>query len=471
MSKSFKNKIKLNDIVSVKDFGAVGDGSTDDTSAINTAITYIDSLGGGTVLFPAGTYATSTGITLGNGSNSAPSTIHNKITLKGAGYGSSSGVINQQINGASRILYTGTTSATAAVLTLAGPMYGVCIEDLALDCAAKAGRGLIVNHVTQGTFRRVSARNYTTKGFDLTTRTGFPTGCAFGCADNRFYDCYGWLDDASLSAATIQGISLSSGVSTGTSLVSQPDSARNVFIGGTFMYGTTATSYGAWLSGADNNSMLEVEFYPYGGSTSGYDVYFNQWAASGDFPLENYFANLGMTRGISGNSGVGSSNGNTFFPFPTSDGATFPPALTCASGVNHLGQTFVTGVQAYRGRQISQFTSQSDKTTTSATMVDVTGYSITINNCMAASKFLVEYQIRALQATAGTGRFQIVVDGSGQGATYSDIGATGYNGSVTGKILMSGLAAGSHTFKVQFMSDGTHTLHAINGTLTVQELY
>jgi len=47
---------KLRDTVSVKDFGAKGDGITDDTAAINAAVTYANSLGGGTVTFPAGTY-------------------------------------------------------------------------------------------------------------------------------------------------------------------------------------------------------------------------------------------------------------------------------------------------------------------------------------------------------------------------------------------------------------------------------
>jgi hypothetical protein len=44
--------------VNVKDFGAVGDGVTEDTTAINAAITYVNGRGGGEVFFPAGTYLT-----------------------------------------------------------------------------------------------------------------------------------------------------------------------------------------------------------------------------------------------------------------------------------------------------------------------------------------------------------------------------------------------------------------------------
>lgn len=46
---------KLRDIVSVKDFGATGDGTTDDTTAIQAAFDAVKVAGGG-VFFPAGTY-------------------------------------------------------------------------------------------------------------------------------------------------------------------------------------------------------------------------------------------------------------------------------------------------------------------------------------------------------------------------------------------------------------------------------
>lgn len=53
---------KLSEIISVKDFGAVGDGVTDDTAAIQAAINSLSS--GGVVEIPAGTYKTTAAIEL-----------------------------------------------------------------------------------------------------------------------------------------------------------------------------------------------------------------------------------------------------------------------------------------------------------------------------------------------------------------------------------------------------------------------
>lgn len=47
---------KLDDFFNVKDFGAVGDGATDDSTSINNAIEAVNVAGGGRIHFPAGTY-------------------------------------------------------------------------------------------------------------------------------------------------------------------------------------------------------------------------------------------------------------------------------------------------------------------------------------------------------------------------------------------------------------------------------
>ncbi len=57
---------KLRETVSVKDFGAVGDGVTDDTAAIQAAINK-QNISGGRVFFPAGTYKLNSHVTVSGG--------------------------------------------------------------------------------------------------------------------------------------------------------------------------------------------------------------------------------------------------------------------------------------------------------------------------------------------------------------------------------------------------------------------
>lgn len=65
---------KANSIVSIEEFGAVGDGVTDDTLAIQSAISHVESLGGGEVTIPFGVYKyTSVNI------------IKKNVTVKGSG--------------------------------------------------------------------------------------------------------------------------------------------------------------------------------------------------------------------------------------------------------------------------------------------------------------------------------------------------------------------------------------------------
>lgn len=47
---------KMREIISVKDFGATGDGTTDDTASCQEAIDAVKAAGGGSVYFPSGTY-------------------------------------------------------------------------------------------------------------------------------------------------------------------------------------------------------------------------------------------------------------------------------------------------------------------------------------------------------------------------------------------------------------------------------
>lgn len=68
---------RLQDSVSVKDLGALGDGVTNDAPAINAAIAWMVGNGGGTLLFPPGTYICNAAIVInGSGSRQNSANIH-----------------------------------------------------------------------------------------------------------------------------------------------------------------------------------------------------------------------------------------------------------------------------------------------------------------------------------------------------------------------------------------------------------
>lgn len=109
---------KLKEWVSVKDFGAVGDGVTDDTSAIQSAI---DSIVGGTVHFPVGTFLIS-----------APIQLRRGVMLQGAG------PFDTRANASTKILLkSGSNCAMlqtpAAALGQAEATHFMALENLLFD--------------------------------------------------------------------------------------------------------------------------------------------------------------------------------------------------------------------------------------------------------------------------------------------------------------------------------------------------
>ena len=82
---------RLQDATSVKDFGAEGDGTKDDTDKINACIDWVGQNGGGTVYFPPGTYMVELKGTKGDGTNSwhqcALKVNYDNVHLVGAGQG------------------------------------------------------------------------------------------------------------------------------------------------------------------------------------------------------------------------------------------------------------------------------------------------------------------------------------------------------------------------------------------------
>jgi hypothetical protein len=126
--------LKLKDVVSVKDFGAVGDGVTDDTAAIQAAV---DANQSGMVLFPAGEYKCSATIILtdtnGHNFQGILSGANATITFTNAGASTDTDAAMQHgfrayplTNGAGGDV-TGMRDVVIEGLRITGPLHGACV--------------------------------------------------------------------------------------------------------------------------------------------------------------------------------------------------------------------------------------------------------------------------------------------------------------------------------------------------------
>jgi hypothetical protein len=123
---------KIGETISIKDFGAIGDGSADDTVALQAARDYLADLATAgselpTLLFPAGIYKYSV----------SPNWAINKISL--------------QTEGEVRMRYTGTGNAFI-IDGIGQAMYGLYFSRFIIEAPATAGHGVYIRVVQHSTF-------------------------------------------------------------------------------------------------------------------------------------------------------------------------------------------------------------------------------------------------------------------------------------------------------------------------------
>jgi hypothetical protein len=145
---------KLAETISVKDFGALGNGIANDSVAVQNAWNAVKSSGGGILYFPPGTYLIN--IT-GLGSDN--------VSLLGTGTAS---IINSYAANSFAVKYDG-----------GYPAYGLVIKDLVFSDASNA-------QTKQGLYINVGSNVY----FDNVTFNGFGIGlCLNGTIENTFVRC------------------------------------------------------------------------------------------------------------------------------------------------------------------------------------------------------------------------------------------------------------------------------------------
>ena len=134
--------------LNVRNYGATGDGTTDDTTAINAAIAALIAAGGGVLYFPAGTYKTTAALT----------TISVPALIRGDGT-----TTNDDTTEVGVSLIT-STSATAVMFDVTANV--ARFESIGLQCTAAtptAGAGIYVHGAIVG--QRVDYENVRVRGF------------------------------------------------------------------------------------------------------------------------------------------------------------------------------------------------------------------------------------------------------------------------------------------------------------------
>ena len=174
---------KLQESVSVKDFGAVGDGVTDDTAAIQLALNAVPAVGGN-VFIPAGTYKlTGTGLTF---------LLKSKATIYGAGMGATildGSAVTGGTPNAIIVLGYASSAPSPAVL------HDVTLQDLSIKGSGSATTGNIVNYrgINNIMFERLEVYNGYKEGIYCDGSTDSFHGLTV--KDCYFHDCYAILSN------------------------------------------------------------------------------------------------------------------------------------------------------------------------------------------------------------------------------------------------------------------------------------
>jgi hypothetical protein len=320
---------------SVKWFGATGDGTTDDSTAIQKAIDLVRD-----IYFPQATYAVGTRLQVGNGTSSSVST-KNGYNLRGSTAGTTS-VETGPVIQPTRLKWIGSTFNS--ILRIDGPMVGCNIEGILFDCNNISGsNGIHTRHMMLSTWQDVVVTNNTGTGIIHESYPTFP-GSVQGANKNTF-------TNIRVVGCGSQGSGIRIGNTAGTS-GDVLDVAQNVWINCHFERdGTHAPAFSVWLGFTDNITFIETVITASGGAL-GVGVYVQEPTGGtlNTFPDEVLFLNCPILDGFVASGTWTPSGGIVCYPYPTGDGEPIPtsPYIRGATFKNK----YFNGLQLYGGSVI-----------------------------------------------------------------------------------------------------------------------
>lgn len=167
---------RFGDEKNVKDFGAAGDGSTNDTAALTAALAAVDAITDGVLVLPAGTFMVS------------QSSWFGILTIRGAGMGKTI------------IKLRSALQSTDGFISISGASSRIIVEDLTIDGDNLTWRCVRVHPGVDIKFERVEVKNA------LGSNTATSTTCGICVNGNgRFKFLNGWVHDITATANSIIG--------------------------------------------------------------------------------------------------------------------------------------------------------------------------------------------------------------------------------------------------------------------------
>ena len=317
-----------NGSVTAEQFGAKGNGSFDDTSALTNLIA--NAYGKYRArLTPGKNYVISSTLNIGNGTSSAVSTL-NGLILEGVG----SGAVPTEVSPATypvEITWNGTIGGT--MMQVNGPVWGLRLEGFTLNSAGIAATGLNLQHPINSRFQEILCIQHTLLGI-IHQAYQSPTNCVTGSQHNTFIGVH-----SKYPASGGSGILIGQ-----TSYGASPhlDVAQNAYIGCDWWRdGTDAATYSLSIGFADVNSFYQCSCEAQGGSL-GIGLYVQPAVGNVNFPDACSFYNCPILGGTNDPGVWGPLKGFQFFGYPTGDSEPIPmgPLTNCFHGFTDLGEVF-----------------------------------------------------------------------------------------------------------------------------------
>jgi hypothetical protein len=222
---------------SVKMFGAVGDFVNDDTSAIQAAIDYVGSLGGGLIIVPPGKYRVTSQLN-----------ITQAVRLMGLGWGDTSTSASAPDTYLTSFTWDGANTGTEAIVrvlaaTASTYVYDWGIDGIALDGANKAYRGLWISSARLSFLGDLQVHRCRDQGWVIDDSNGVIGGVFTHC---RRYE---YLSGANSACASSGGLKI-------TSVHSSHPGCTGIHVENLTL--TTVNGYGLDVGDCDNSVFEKV---------------------------------------------------------------------------------------------------------------------------------------------------------------------------------------------------------------------